>query len=262
MARLNKNLDNDENSLDPSVISHTIPRSPLMNTRTTLENKPIPHGQKSHKASTEEGLQILPREPAKSFTSDRLGRKKLRRQRPLTPLYVNLIDLSTQTDAVQSEHGLEFLRGLRNDKPRFLISRRNAKPAANRITSASKLSQIGSSGLESRQATRDLWDFVLIDSTSETDDDIRGDFLQQTRREAHKSGGQKNSKMQLLGTDSKITQESVLDFPSMTDNTTPSNKWNLDISIADCASSKAVTSPESRDPKTVSAKEDDVFLGQ
>lgn len=267
MARLNKTFDSDENSLDPPANSHAIPRSPLKNTRVTClekeQRRAITHGQESHNSLTEEGLQIPPLEPAKSITSDRSGRKTLRRQRPLTPLYVNLQDLPIQTDAARSEHGLGFLHGLKSNKPRFLISGSNMKTLVNQNNSASKLPQIGSSVLESRRATRDLWDCVLIDFTSETDDDIRGDFLQQTRREAYKPRGQKNPKMQqLLGTDSKITQKSILNFPSITDNNTPSNKRNLDISIADCASSKANTSPEYGDPKTVFAEEDDVFLGK
>lgn len=254
MARLNKNFDSDENSLDPPAISQATPKSPLKNTQTTLREKQqrqaITHCHKIHKSSTEEGLQIPSLERAKSFTSGRSGRKTLRRQRPLSPLYVNLLVLPTQADAVRSEPGVGFLHG------------RNVKSPANRIYSASKLPQIGSSVLEGRQATKDHWDYVLIDSTNEIDDDTRGDSLQQTQREAYKPRGQKLPKMQLLSTDSEITRKSVLKFSSITDNTTPSEKRDVKIPVADCASSKANISPESGDPKTVSAEENDVFLGQ
>lgn len=265
MARLNKDFDSDESSLEPPVISHAIPRSPLKSIRTTSQEKQqsqaTPYGQKSHKASTEEGLQDTPLEPIKSFTSGRSGKKTLRRQRPLTPLYVNLLALPTQTDAVRSEHGLGFLPGLRNDKPRILSCRRNMKSPTNLINSASEF-QIGSSVWEGRQATKDLCDYVLMDPISETDDDTRGDFLQQTQKPAHKPRGQKLPKMQLLGTDSKITQKSGLNFPSINDDTTPSRKPGLEISVADCVSLKENINPESGDPKSIFAEEDDLFLGQ
>lgn len=265
MARLNKNFDSDENSLNSPVISHAIPRSPLKSTRTTSQEKQqsqaIPHGQKSHKASTEEGLQVLPLEPIKPFTSGRSGKKTLRKQRPLTPLYVNLLVLPSQTDAVRSEHGLGFLPGLRNDKPRILTSRMNMKSPTNLINSASEF-QIGSSVWEGRQATKDLCDYALMDPTSETDDDTRGDFSQQTQKEAHKPRGQKLPKMQLLGTDSEITQQSGWNFPSINDDTTPSRKPGHEISVADCASLKENINPESGDPKPIFAEEDDIFLGQ
>lgn len=264
MARLNKNFDNDESPQNPPIISHAIPRSPLKNTRTTPQEKQqrqaIAHGQTSYKASTEEGLEILPLEPTKSFTSGRSSKKTLRRQRPLTPLYVNLLALPTQTDAVRSEHGLGFLDGLRNDKPRILISRRNVKNPANRINSASEL-PLGFSVLEEMQATKDLWDYVLIDSASEAHDDTRRDFLQQTQREAYKPRGQKLPKMQLLGSDSKSTQKSLLNSLSIADDTTPSKKPSFETLVADCDSSKTNISPESGN-QPVSAEEDDVFLGQ
>lgn len=264
MARLNKNFDSDENSLDSPVISHAIPRSPLKSTRTTSQERQqsqaIPQGQKSHKASTEEGLQVPPLEPIKSITSGRSDKNTMRSQRPLTPLYVNLLVLPTQTDAVRSEHGLGFLPGLRNDKPRILRSGRNMKSPTNLINSASEF-QMGSSVWEGRQATKDLCDYVLMDPTRETDDDTRGDFLQQTQKEAHKPRGQKLPKMQLLCTDSKITQESGLTFPSINDDTTPSRRPGLEISVADCASLKENINPESGDPKPIFA-EDDLSLGQ
>lgn len=229
MARLNKNFDSDESSLDPPVISHAIPRSPLKSRTTSQEkqqSQALPHGQKSHKASTEEGLQVTPLEPIKSFTSGRSGKKTLRRQRPLTPLYVNLLVLPTQTDAVRSEHGLGFLPGLRNDKPRILSPRRNMKSPTNLINSASEF-QIDSSVWEGRQATKDLGDYVLMDPTSETDDDTREDLVQQTQKEAHKPRGQ-----------------------------------GLGVSVAGCASLKENINPESGDPKYIFAEEDDLFLGQ
>lgn len=264
MARLNKHFDSDENSLDPAVISHAIPRSPLKSTTTTSQEKQqspaIPHGQKSHKASTEEGLQVQSIEPIKSFTSGRSGKKTLRRHRPLTPLYVNLLVLPTQTAAVRSEHGLGFLAGLRNDKPRTLTSKRNMKTPTNLINSASEF-QIGSSVWEGRQATKDLCDYVLIDPTSEADDGTRGDFLQ-TRKEAHKPRGQKPPKVQLLGTDSKITQKSGLNFLSINDDTTPSKYPDIENSTADCASVRGSISPESGDSHPIFAEEDQLILGQ
>lgn len=264
MARLNKNFDSDENSLDPAFISHAIPRSPLKSAPKTSQEKQqspaIPHGRKSHKASTEEGLQIPSLEPIKPFTGGRSGKKTLRRQRPLTPLYVNSLALPTQTAAVRSEHGLGFLPGLRNDKPRTLISKRNMKTPANLINSASEF-QIGSSVWEGRQATKDLSDYILIDLTSETDDGTRGDFLQ-TQKESHKPRGQKLPKMQLLRADSKITQKSGLNFLSINDDTTPSKNPDLEISVADCASLRASISPESGDSQPILVEGDHLIHGQ
>lgn len=265
MARLNKSFDSDENSLEPPVISHATPRPPLKNTRTTsqekLQSQAIPQGQKSYKASTEEGLQFQPLQPTKPFTSCRSGKKTLRRKYPLTPLHVNLLVLPTQTDAVRS-NGLGLLHGLRNDKPRTLMSRRNGKTPANLSNSASELPQIGSPVLEGRQVTEELCDYILIDPTSVTDDDTRGDFLQQTQREACEPRGQKLPGSQLFGTDSKITQESVPSFPSIADDTTPSKEPNLEIPVAGCASLKANISPESGVPKLVSTEVYGLFLGQ
>lgn len=264
MARLNKNFDSDENSQDPAVISHAIPRSPLKSRSAASQEKhqspAVPHGQKSHKASTEEGLQIQSLEPIKYFASGRSGKKTLRRQRPLTPLYVNLLVLPTQTAALRSEHELGFLPGLRHDKPRTLTSKRNMKTPANLMNPASEF-QIGSSVWEGRQATKDLCDYVLIDLTSETDDGTRGDFLQ-TQKETHKPRGLKLPKMQLLGTDSKITQQSGLNFLSINDDTNPSKNRDLENSVADCASLRASISSESGDSQPISTEEDHLIVGQ
>lgn len=266
MARLNKNFDSDENSLDPPVISHGIPASPRESTSTPTtsqekhQSQTIPHGQKGNKASPEEGLQIPSLEPIKSFTSNRSDKKTLRRQRPLTPLYVNLLTLPTLTAAVRPEHGLGFLPGLRNDKPRTLISKSKMKTPAKPINSATEF-QIGSSVWEGRQYTKDLSDYVHIDLTSETDDGTRGYFLY-TPKEAHKPPGQKLPKVQLLGTESKFTQKSGLNFLSIDVDTAPSKNTEIDISVAECSLLKAGISPEFGDPQPVIAEKDHLIVGQ
>lgn len=266
MARLNKNFDSDENSLDPPVISYAIPASPLESTSTPTtsqekqQSQTIPHGQKSNKASPEEGLQIPSLELIKPFTSNRSDKKTLRRQRPLTPHYVNLLTLPTQTAAIRPEHGLGFLPGSRNEKPGTLISKSNMKTPAKPINNASEL-QIGSSVWEGRQATKDLCDYVHIDPTSETDDGTPG-FFQHTLKEAGKSRGQNLPKMQLLGTNSIITQKSGSNFLNIDGDTAPSKKTEIGISVADCSLLKAGISPEFGDPQPVIAEKDDLIVGQ
>lgn len=245
MARLNENFDSDENHLGPSVTTHAIPRSPSKNARTTPEenqqSQAITNGQKN---------QIPPLEPAKPIPISRSGKKSLRRH-PLTPLYVNLLALPTPTDAIQSGHGLGYLYGPRNVKPRA---------PANRINSASEFSHKVSTVLEGRQATKDLSDYVVIDSTSETDDDNRGDSFQQTQREVYKSRLQKLSNLQLHGSESNVSGISARNFPSIIADTNPSSKPVLEIVVADDSSSKANISLESRVPEPGSVEEDDVFF--
>lgn len=225
MARLNNNFDRDENSLDPPVTSHTIPASSLDSTSTPTtsqekqQSQTIPHGQKSNKGSSKEGLQIPSLEPIKSFTSNRSNKETLSRQRPLTPLYVNLLTLPSQTASIRPERGLGFLPGSRNEKPRTLISKSNMKTPAKSINNASEF-QIGSSVWEGRQATKDLCDYVHVDPTSEAVDGTPGCFLH-TQKEAGKSRGPKLSKMQPLGTNSKITQRSGSNFLSIDGDTAP-----------------------------------------
>lgn len=251
MARLNENFDSDENYLGPPVTPHAIPRSPLQNPRTTLqenqESQAITSGQKSHKASTEEELQIAPLEPAKEITKVPSGTNSLRRQRLLKPLSVNLLAFPTQTDAVQS------------DKLRSLTLRNEVKTPSNRVNSDCELPPKSSTVLEGRQASKDPSDYVVIDSTSETDDDTRGDFFPQTQRDAHKTRGQKHPKLRRYGTGSKLSGKSAWNIPSITVNTTLSNKPVLGLLAADC-SSKANISPESRVSEAVSADDTDMFL--
>lgn len=254
MARLNENFDSDENYHGSSVIPHAIPRSPSQNARTTREenqqSQAITNGQKS---------QIPTLEPAKSITRSRSGKKSLRRH-PLTPLYANLLALTTPTDAIQSEHGLGYLYGPRNVKPIGLKPSLDFKTPENRINSASELPHKVSTVLEGRQATKDLSDYVVIDSASETDDDNRGDFFQQTQREAYKFRVQKLPNLQLHGTDSSLSVISAQNFSTITANTNPSSKPVLGILVADYSSSKANVSLESRFPEPGSVEEDDVFF--
>lgn len=254
MARLNENFDSDENYLGPSVITHAIPRSPSKNARTTPEEN-----QQSQAITNSQKSQIPPLEPAKPITISRSGKKSLRRH-PLTPLYVNLLALPTPTDAIQSGHGLSYLYGPRNVKPRDLKSRMDFKIPANRINSASELPHIVSTVLEGRQATKDLSDYVVIDSTSETDDDNRGDSFQQAQREVYKSRVQKLPNLQLHDSESNVSGISARNFPSITADTNPSSKPVLEIVVADYSSSKANISLESRVPEPGSVGEDEVFF--
>lgn len=253
MARLNENFDNDANYPGLPVIPHTTPRSPLKNTRTTLEeNQAIANGQESHNTSTEEELQIPLLEPASPITRGCSDKQ--------TPLYVNLLALPTRTDAIQSEYRLSYLYGPTHVKPRGFTPRMYVTPPANRINSASELLHKGSTILEGRQATQSLSNYVVIDSTSETDHDTRGDPFQQSQREAYKPRDQTLPEMQLHGTDSSLSGKSGRNFPSTTANTVRSSKPVRDILVAGCSSSKANIGPESRVPETGSAKEDDVLF--
>ena len=253
MARLNENFDSDENYHESSVIPHGTPRSPSQNARTTREEN-----QQSQFITNGQTSQIPTMEPAKPIARSRSGKKSLKRH-PLTPLYVNLLALPTPTDAIQSDHRLGYLYRPSNVKPRGLKPRLDFKTPANRINSASILPHKVSTGLEGRQATKDLSDYVVIDSTSETDDDNRGDPLQQTQRGAYKFRVQKLPNLQLHGTDSNLSGISARDFPSITADTDSSSRPVLEILVADNSPSKANISLESRFPEPGSVEEDDVF---
>lgn len=255
MARLNENFDSDESHVGPLATPHAMSRSHSKYIRGTLagnqQSQATTKGQKSHKASTEEELRMPPLESTDSITRGRSGKNSLRRQRLLTPLYVNLLALPTQTDAAQSEHGLGYLSELRNVKQRSLTPRMNVKTPAHPVSSASELLRNGSTILEVRQVPKDLLEYVLIDSTSGTDDDAQGDSFQRKHREAFKPRVQTLPKLQLHGIDSNVSGKSARNFPSTTAKTTPSSKPILEILVADYSSSKANISPESRLPEDV-----------
>lgn len=243
MARLNANFDGDENYLGPLVSQHAIPRSHSKNRKRTLEghrqSQVTTNGQKARHASTKEGLQIPPLEPSKLT---------LRRQRPLRPLYMNLLPLPTQTDAVQSVHGESDLYRLRRAN---LTPRMNVKPPVHPTYSFSELLHKDSTFFESRQATMDRLGYVVIDSTSETDDDAQDELFQRTHREAYQPRVQTLPKLQLHGTNSNSTGKSAENIPSVIANTAPYGKPVLETLVADYSSSKANTSPESRPPENI-----------
>lgn len=251
MARLNENFDSDENYHEPSVIPHATPRSPSQNARTTRAEN-----QQSQVITNDQRSQIPPLEPAKSITRSPSGNKSVKRH-PLTPRYVNLLALPTPTDTIQSDHGVGYLYRPSNVKPRGLKPRLDFKTPANQINSASELPL--STVLEGRQATKDLLDYVVIDSTSETDDDNPGDSFQKTQRGAYKFRTQKLPNLQLHGPDSNLSKLLAGNFPPITADTNSSSKPVLENLVADYSSSKANTTLEFRFIEPGSEAEDDVF---